>query len=206
MTGFTPIRNGILEHLESGRISLLEFGVYVLLHLRADWSSGIYHGCALTLAYQSGDPDNRTQIKDTLLRLKRKRYINYSPLKGKKGAYEILIHKYEPRVGRLIGTRLNAWKHGELCKPEYEPLATDSPDSRLTVARESPEARPIQEVRSEEVKKETPAAAKSNGNPNLNDYSTDDLQVIVRSYQTRKETPPASVMSELARRTETNAQ
>jgi len=195
MNGFTPIRNGILEHLESGRITLLEFGVYVLLHLRADWATGIYRGCALTLAYQSGDPDNRTQIKDVLFRLKRKRYINYSPLKGKKGAYEILIHKYEPRVGRLTGTRLNAWKHGELCKPDYESLATDSPEARLRLARESPEARPLQEGRSEEPKK-LPVDGSD-----FSHRSTEELGVMVRTLARDGLPPPQGLVAELARRT-----
>lgn len=133
-------------------MTLMEFGVYVLLQLRADWATGIYRSCALTIAYQFGDADIRAQVKDILFRLRRKQYINYSPEKGKRGSYEILIHKFEPRVGRLTGTRLNAWKHGEKAIPEYEPIASDTPDSRLRIARESPEARPIQEERSNNKK------------------------------------------------------
>lgn len=130
----------------------MEFAFYMMLHLRADWATGIYRGCALTLAYQFGAANLHIQVKDALLRLKRKKYINYSPDKGRKGAYEILIHKYEPRVGRLSRTRLNAWKHEGLAKPEYEPLASDAPEARLRLAGESPEARTIQEVRTKEVR------------------------------------------------------
>jgi hypothetical protein len=150
--GFTPIRNGILEHLEQRKMTLMEFGVYMLVQLRADWATGVYRGCALTIAYQFGDPDIRSQVKDVLSRLKKKQYINYSPEKGRRGAYEILIHKFEPRVGRLSGTRLNAWKHGDLAVPEYEPLASETPEARLRVARESPESRPNKEIRSKEVR------------------------------------------------------
>lgn len=139
----------------------MEFALYMMLHLRADWATGIYRGCALTLAHQFGAPNLHIQVKDTLLRLKRKRYINYSPEKGRRGAYEILIHKYEPRIGRLSGTRLNAWKRDGLAKPQYEPLATDSPEARLRVAGESPEARTIQEVRTKEVKNKPPSATSS---------------------------------------------
>lgn len=157
MDHYTPIRNGILEHLEQSRLSPLEFALYVMLHLRADWATGIYRGCALTLAYQFGNSHLHLQIKDTLLRLKRKGYINYSPEKGRRGAYEILIHKYEPRLGRLSGTRLNAWKHDDLAKPEYEALASGSPETRLRLAGDSPETRTIQEVRSRESKKSSGA-------------------------------------------------
>ena len=153
MDGFIPIRRGILEHLEQRRMTLMEFGVYVLLQLRADWATGIYRGCALTIAYQFGDPEIRAQVKDILSRLKRKQYINYSPEKGKRGGYEILIHKFEPRLGRLCGTRLNAWKHGEIAIPEYEAVASDALETRKRVARESPEARPIQEVRRKKKEK-----------------------------------------------------
>ena len=150
--GFTPIRNGILEHLEQRKMTLMEFGVYMLIQLRADWATGIYRGCALTIAYQFGEPNMRAQVKDVLFRLRKKGYINHSPLKGQRGSYQILIHKFEPRVGRLSGTRLNAWKHGEEAIPEYERVATESPEARPRVATESPEARPNKEIRSKEVK------------------------------------------------------
>ena len=120
MTGFTPIRNGIREHLEQRRITVLEFGVYCMLQLRADWATGICRTCALTIAYQFGNRDIKTQIQHALYRLLEKSYINYPKGVGSRGTYDVLIHKYEPRVGALCGTRLNAWKHGDLCKPEYE--------------------------------------------------------------------------------------
>jgi hypothetical protein len=155
MENFTPIRNGILEHLEHRRMTLLEFGVYVFLQLRADCRTGIYRGCALTIAYQLGEPGSMGQIKDTLARLKRKSYINYSPEKGKKGAYDILIHKFEPRLGRLIGTRLNAWKHEGLAMPEYEALAPESPETLLMIAGQSTENRTYKEsrIKNEKLKK-----------------------------------------------------
>ena len=154
--GFTPIRGGILEHLEQGRMTLMEFGVYMLLQLRADWTTGIYRGCALTIAYQLSQPEIRAQVKDVLARLKRKQYINYSPVPGKRGSYEILIHKFEPRAGRLLGTRLNAWKHGEIAEPEYEPVASDSPEARQKDSRQPPDSRPNKEKRCKEPRSEDP--------------------------------------------------
>jgi len=151
MDAYTPIRNGILDHLQLGRLTPLEFGVYVLLHLRANWSTGVCSTCALTLACQFGDSTSKRQIQDALARLRRKGYINYPKGVGSRGGYDVLIHKYEPRQGRLCGTRLDAWKHGPLCKPEYEPVDGESADGRWSVEGRSAESRPIQEVRTEEA-------------------------------------------------------
>ncbi len=121
MDNFTAIRNGILDHIRDGKICPFDFGVYVFIHLRADWSSGICHACASTIAYQFGDPKLKKHIQRSLHRLRERKYINYLEGNGKRGSYPILIHKYGVAVGGLSGTRLNAWTHGDLVRPEYEP-------------------------------------------------------------------------------------
>ena len=55
------------------------------------------------------------------MRLRQRKYINYRKGNGTRGGYPILIHKYEVRVAGTVRHRLNAWKNGELAKPEYEP-------------------------------------------------------------------------------------
>jgi len=121
MDNFTAIRNGILDHIRDGKICPFDFGVYVFIHLRADWSSGICHACASTIAYQFGDPKLKKHIQRSLHRLRERKYINYLEGNGKRGSCPILIHKYGVAVGGLSGTRLNAWTHGDLVRPEYEP-------------------------------------------------------------------------------------
>ena len=121
MDNFTPLRNGILEHLRDGKLCPFDFGIYTLLHLGAEWSTGIYHGCAGTIAYQFGAPTLKPHINKTLMRLRERKYINYRKGNGKRGGYPILIHKYEVRIAELSGQRLNAWKNGELATPAYEP-------------------------------------------------------------------------------------
>jgi len=118
---FTAIRNGILEHLASGNLSPFDLGVYLYLHLRADWATGIYRGCALTVAHGFDDPALRGHINKSLIRLRSRKYINYRKGDGRRGGYPILINKYHVTVGELSFHRLDAWKHGQLCKPEYEP-------------------------------------------------------------------------------------
>jgi hypothetical protein len=116
-----------------------ELGVYVLLHLRADWSTGIYHGCAATIAYQFGNSTLREHIKKTLLRLRSKGYINYRKGDGTRGGYSILINKRDVTSGELAGTRLDAWENGELALPKYKPqngAETVKPESPRSSKRE----------------------------------------------------------------------
>jgi len=41
-----PIRLGIAEYLLRGDVSVFEFGVYVIVHLQADYCHGIWRGSA----------------------------------------------------------------------------------------------------------------------------------------------------------------
>jgi hypothetical protein len=121
VNGFAKIRNGLLDHALAGKLSPFDFGLYVFLIMRADFNTGIYEGCALTIAYQFGDPSQKEHVQKALRRLRDKKYINYRNGDGSRGAYPILINKFEVTVGELCGARLNAWKHAELVQPEYEP-------------------------------------------------------------------------------------
>jgi hypothetical protein len=120
MDNFTPIRNGLREHIQEGKIPPFDLGVYTAIHLLANWSTGICQACALSIAFFFGSPSWKTRIQKSLRRLRDRGYIQYPKGGGMRGAYPILIHKYEVTVGERKGTRLNAWKHGDLVKPEYE--------------------------------------------------------------------------------------
>jgi hypothetical protein len=216
MKNFTPIPNETKEYLRTGKMSFLEFGVYVLLHLEADWTTGICHTCALTLAWHSGDCKKERQIQRALLRLKRKRYINYRVKRGHRGCYPILIDKYEPREGALCGKRLNAWKHERNCTPEYEAGGCECPERALTEAGERVERGTNKEVRSknEEVREVQRPFRKGENqnqqqNPNLGrttptggvrSKTTEELRLIKRTYEQGGARPPQIIIDELARR------
>ena len=121
MENFTAIRNGLLDHALGGKLSPFDFGLYVFLIMRAGYSTGIYEGCALTIACQFGDPSQKEHVQKGLRRLRDKKYINYRNGDGSRGAYPILINKFDVTVGELSGHRLNAWKHNGLAQPQYEP-------------------------------------------------------------------------------------
>ncbi len=133
--GFAQIRKGLKEHIKAGRITPYDAGVYLFLQLFCDWSKGIYHGCALKIAFDFGDSSHKDQIKESLMRLKKIKFINYRKGDGRRGNYDILIDKYDIQGGFLKGQRLNAWEHGNKVEPSYE----DTPEEFLTDSRQSPE-------------------------------------------------------------------
>ena len=60
--GFAKIRNGLLDHALTGKLAPFDFGLYVFLIMRADFATGIYQGCALTIAYQfAASPEREGQ-------------------------------------------------------------------------------------------------------------------------------------------------
>jgi hypothetical protein len=147
MNNFTAIRNGIREHVSAGTMSPFDLGVYIFLHLWAEWETGIYRGCALSIAYSFGDPSLKTHIQQSLRRLRDRRYINYPHGDGSRGGYPIMIHKYEPTVGKLSGTRLNAWKNGVLVQAEYEPINSDDAVAKRWRSADAAVITPIQDVK-----------------------------------------------------------
>jgi hypothetical protein len=153
MDGFTKIRNGIVEHINDGKLSPFDLGIYTYLQLRADWTTGIVKTCAASIAYGFSDASLTKAIQRSLHRLRDRHYINYPEGYGKRGRYEILIHKYRVAVGRLSGMELNAWKNGFLVKPEYQPWGGERAVGGQSCGGDAAVLRPIQDFKEvEDVK------------------------------------------------------
>jgi hypothetical protein len=156
MTGFSPIRRGLIEHIREGKFCPSDLGIYTFLQLTADWATGVCYTCAAGIASQFGDPGLKELVQKALRRLRENGYINYQRGHGQRGLYPILINKYEPTVGALCGKRLNAFAENSLDKPVYEAKngeATAEPRSSHggdTVARTV--ETPIQEVKTLDLK------------------------------------------------------
>ncbi len=154
MENFTALRNGILEHRRAGKMPPFDSGIFDHLLTRCNWETGIYHGCALALAFDFGDVSLKEAIQRCLRRLRDRKYVNYPEGTGKRGGYDILIHKYEVAKGKLLGMRLNAWANNGLASPEYEPqngqhtVGTRSANGRQTVGT------PIQDIQDIQDSKE----------------------------------------------------
>lgn len=118
--GFAKIRNGLKDHIDQGKMSATDIGVYTFLHLYCTWKTGIWFGNALNIA--SKTLSSRRSISDSLHRLRQRGYINYASTRGKRGSYYVLIHKFEPQYGPWGGYRLNAWKYTDKVEADYEKI------------------------------------------------------------------------------------
>ena len=118
--GFSKIRNGLKEHIEAGKLCPADLGLYTFLHLYCDYSTGIYKGTALGIAFRMGDASYKGTVSKSLARLKKIKFINYRKGNGKRGGYRILLDKFEPTFGELRGRRLNAWKADANGNPIYD--------------------------------------------------------------------------------------
>ena len=149
---YVPIRPGILEHLLRGDISALEFGVYVIVHLQADYSSGIWRGSASRVLNSAPRGAKLREIQRAIQRLTDLGLLRHFHKHGQRGNFAFLINKFTVRSGALTGMRLNAVKSESWQSPVYEPCADGDADDDAQDA-------PIQEVRSNK-KKEKGSAAK----------------------------------------------
>jgi hypothetical protein len=118
--GFAKIRNGLKDHIDQGKMSATDIGVYTFLHLYCTWKTGIWFGNALNIAAKT--LSSRRSISDSLHRLRQRGYINYATTRGKRGSYCVLIHKFEPQYGPWEGYRLIAWKYTDKVEANYEKI------------------------------------------------------------------------------------
>ncbi len=106
--GHIQLRRGIQDHLRAGKVSLLQLGVYTHLLLCADFKTGMQSNSAIHIHYSTGQQDPIRNIQRALEHLEKEGYIKRFIIKGKKGDYPILIHRYEVTDGALKGQRLDA--------------------------------------------------------------------------------------------------
>jgi hypothetical protein len=139
VSGFVKIRRGILDHLLSGIISIFEFGIYVILHLQADYRTGVWTGSAPRLRAAAPRGARMRDLQRALQRLGEIGFIRIFRTPGKRGNYYVLIHKYESTDAALKGKRLNAFQ-----SPSWQELVfefctdddTDGADSDTDTALE----------------------------------------------------------------------
>jgi hypothetical protein len=143
---YIPIRPGILEHLLRGDISAFEFGVYVIVHLQADYGTGIWRGSAPRVLNSAPRGADLRKIQRAIEHLAEIGLLKPFTSQGKRGNYPVLINKFTVRSGALTGMRLNACRSLSWQRPVYESCADGDAEG---VAEDAP----IQEVRSKEGRK-----------------------------------------------------
>ena len=122
-SSYAVIRSGIIEHLLSGRLSLFDFGVYTVVHLQANFRTGIWRGSAPRILATSPRGASLRAVQRGLETLNEIGFLRSFHQRGLRGNYPVLIDKYDVRTGALKGMRLNAWKSESWEKPRYEVVA-----------------------------------------------------------------------------------
>lgn len=100
-SGFVPIRRGIFEHINDGRMSGQEWMVYSILHLKADHLTGIcYKISAPVLANLL--QINARMVNRIMTKLEDKGYIHRLNHRGRVSFYPVVINKFLTSNGLLI--------------------------------------------------------------------------------------------------------
>jgi hypothetical protein len=126
---FAILRSGILEHLELGRLTFFDLGVYAVILLQADFSTGVWLGSGPRLRATAPAGASLRDIQRSLRALTKIRFLRPFQKHGSRGNYHILIDKYEVRSHglepALTRMRLNAWKSISYDDLRYEVCAED---------------------------------------------------------------------------------
>jgi hypothetical protein len=158
MRGFVKIRRGLEEHLVSGQLGFLEAGVYLAIHLQANYETGVWVGSAPRLLATAPRGTNLREVQRAMQRLCQIGFVKVFHTHGKRGNFRALINRYEPQFGALTGMRLNAEASTSWQQPVYESCAEDALTPRSeradAVAEDGTEPAPIPEVEVEKTKKE----------------------------------------------------
>jgi hypothetical protein len=124
--GFVKIRRGLLEHFKQGKLAASDGGVYFYLLMECDYTTGTLYGDSKGIASGMGGMTSVDQIRHSLARLRKNKFINYPKGNGKRGSYLIILDKYEPTSGIHEGQRVNAWMYEDLVVAEYEDVNSET--------------------------------------------------------------------------------
>jgi hypothetical protein len=117
---YAIIRSGIIEHLLSGKLSLFDLGIYTVVHLQADFKTGIWRGSAPRILGTAPAGTSLRAVQRAIENLTEIRFLRTFRDRGVRGNFPYLVDKYDVRIGALKGLRLNAWKSESWQKPCYE--------------------------------------------------------------------------------------
>ena len=180
--GFVQIRRGLEQHLIAGSIGLFEVGAYLVMHLQADFETGIWTGSAPRLQATAPRGASLRDVQRAIERLSQIKFVRAFHVQGQRGNYRVLIHKYEPQFGALRGKRLNAFASESWRNPVYEVCAeavteTVAEGDAETVAEDAPY--PYKET-NQDSKPNGDLSAQAKHRPSLSIFSGVHLQVTPR--------------------------
>jgi hypothetical protein len=154
---YVPLRPGIEEHLVRGAMSVCEFGIYSLIHLQADYRTGIWRGSAPRILATAPRGASLRQIQRALEHFEELGYLRSFRPRGARGNTAYLIDKFTVRSGALKGHKLNAAKSKSWQHPFYELVAEDDAEP---VAEGVAEDDALSRSKKKEVREKKETAAK----------------------------------------------
>jgi hypothetical protein len=105
------LRNALLDdHVAKGWMDGDMFLAYSLMLRRCDWSTGVWHGSAASLAALSGGQWSLATAKRILKRLCLGRYLTSHHVPKEMGNYDLAINNYVPTSGENKGKKLRRTK------------------------------------------------------------------------------------------------
>ncbi len=126
--GFIKIRRGLLKHLELGRLTAHDLGLYLAILLQANYRTGLWVGSAAKLFAIFPKENTLRRTQRSLERIEQIGFIKRFRVPGRKHNYPVLINKFECTKGVLTGYRLNAEVSTDYRHPVYDhvTVGTDS--------------------------------------------------------------------------------
>lgn len=182
--GFAIIRSGIAEHMLAGRLSFFDLGLYVTIHLQADFATGKWIGSAPRLLAASPRGISLRDAQRGLQNLRRIGFLKPFHKHGERGNYRVLIDKYFVRIGALKGKRLNAWASESWENPVYESCAlTDALSDALSDAEAAPSS--VFSSQKSGNKRKAPAQAPPPPDPRFQPFFDYAFQGFVSGFAVR---------------------
>lgn len=169
-----------------GAMSLREFGLYTVIHIQADFRSGIWRGSASRILATAPRGASLRQIQRALEHFEELGYLKSFRAQGVRGNAPYLIDKFTVRSGALMGYRLNAAKSECWQHPFYE-LVTEivSEEDAVPVAEHDALSR----SKKEEIRKKKESHA-ANSTPPPDPRYVPFLECAKASFELKHKRPP----------------
>lgn len=161
--GFVKLRRGALDHVEAGRVGLLDLGVFALLLLRSNsvvgagdlWPAGIAMSSAKAISAYAPRNIGEREIQRSLSNLERAKWIKRFRTPGRHGNYPVLlcrhsVHDLSGNEFRVDGENTTDWRH-----PKLVPVSELSPVADGDGTRAGTELSPTREKRTEKQEETT---------------------------------------------------
>jgi hypothetical protein len=125
-SGWYPRRRGILQHLDEGRISLLDLAVHDFLCLLADHKTGVAWASSEKIHALCPAEINSRAIRRSLAKMEALGWLKRFCVRGRRGNYPILIARYFVRDVSGNWLSVNVARTTDLRNIQFDPVRDQS--------------------------------------------------------------------------------